>query len=188
MAGRHFTQPTATALRNHPRAAGHMGAARAGTSGVRKVRRGERDDGGASGIELALDARGSAGRPIRTSTAKTTDECRTRALLGSRESASGPGFSSPPRCPVAGRAGVTLGLTSLQCEPHGRRIDPPGARGRAAGRAGVPRWSDRDVFAGMSAVERRVPQFPGAAAQGCERSNVLDQAESTVDCWARRGC
>src|SRR2546422_3062043 len=100
MAGRHFTQAAADgSFEIVRRAARHVGAARLARAEPGGLPRGDCNDRRRVGDRAAARrARVPLDAPQEQVRQRLPDECRTRALLGPRGSASGPRSSSPPRC------------------------------------------------------------------------------------------
>src|SRR6058998_2500576 len=119
---------------------------------------------------------GSAGRPTRTSTAKTTRRMPDASATRPARLGLGAKIFIAATLSVAGVLGVTLGLTSLQAN---RTADESIRRALAGVRRGVQAFlaGRTATFAGMSAVSVEVPQFRERLLKASERGNVLDQAE-----------
>src|SRR2546427_4243719 len=119
---------------------------------------------------------GSAGRPIRTSTAKTIRRMPDASVTRPGRPGLGARILIAATLSVAGVLGVTLGLTSLQAH---RTADESIRHALAGVRRGVQAFlaGRTATFAGMSAVSAEVPQSRERLLKAAERSNVLDQAE-----------
>src|SRR5256885_13164447 len=117
---------------------------------------------------------GSVGRPIRTSTAKTTRRMPDASATRIARIGLGAKIFIAATLSVAGVLGVTLGLTSLQAN---RTADESIRRALAGVRRRVPAFLSRRTatVAGMSARSAQVPQFRERLLQASDRGNGRGQ-------------